>query len=241
MRVFIQIQQLIGKLIQREPDLAKSIRQSFEHVIQFAAASHHMRGNKLKVRPTDLLVKLDVWSATQTASLRVLVKNSADEQRVITNMRAKQECLFRSGAIQRDQDIGNVLLSEMMCLLGNLEPARARKCFQQRRDVIAKLPVSDSALLQDVASEYIKVKLRRDVQLAAVIQNSVDQPRMIQNGIARFDIAQEIDKRNLVGLRTRQRAHDEVEIGCGKPRPTIRSDHRDFIMCDPRPCGKQDC
>jgi hypothetical protein len=42
-------------------------------------------------------------------------------------------------------------------------------------------------------------------------------------------------------LRTRQRAHDEVEIGCGKPRPTIRSDHRDFIMRNPRPCGKQDC
>src|SRR6476620_8537587 len=109
MRVFIQIQQLIGKLVQRESDLAKSIRQSFEHVIQFAAASHHMRRNKLIVRPTDLLVKLDVRSATQTAPLRVLVKNSADEQRVITNVRPKQECLLGSGAIQRDQNIGNVL------------------------------------------------------------------------------------------------------------------------------------
>ena len=80
MRVFVQIQQLIGKLIQREPDLAKSVRQSFEHVIQFATPSHHMRGNKLIVRSADLLVKLDVRSATQTASLGVLVKNSADEQ-----------------------------------------------------------------------------------------------------------------------------------------------------------------
>ena len=113
-----------------------------------------------------------------------------------------------------------------------------RKCFQQRRNVIAKLPVPDSALLQHVPSEHVKVELRRDVQLAAVVQNSVDQPRMIQNGIARFDIAQQIDKRNLVGLRTRQRAHDEVEIGCGKPRPTIRSDHRGFIMRDLRRCGK---
>ena len=128
MRVFIQIQQLIGKLVQCEPDLSKSICQSFEHVIQFAAASHHMRGNKLIVRPADLLVKVDVRSATQTASLRVLVKNSADKKRVIANVRPKQERLFRSGAIQRDQDIGNVLLGEMMCLLGNLEPARVRKC-----------------------------------------------------------------------------------------------------------------
>src|SRR5215467_11494228 len=159
-RVFIQIQQLIGKLIQREPDLSKSIRQSFEHVIQFAAASHHMRRNKLIVRTADLLVKLDVGSATQTAPLGVLVKNSADEQRVITNMRPKQKRLLWSGAIQRDQDIGNVLLSQMMCLLGNLEPARPRKCFEQRRNVIAKLSVADSALSQDVASEHIKIKLR---------------------------------------------------------------------------------
>jgi hypothetical protein len=42
----------------------------------------------------------------------------------------------------------------------------------------------------------------------------------------------------LVALRTRQRAHDEVEIGCGKPRPTIRSNHRDFIMNNSRGDGK---
>jgi hypothetical protein len=61
---------------------------------------------------------------------------------------------------------------------------------------------------------------------------------MIQNGIARFDIAQQIDQRDLIGLRSRQRAHNEVEIGSGKPRPTIRPDHRDFIMRDQRTCGK---
>src|SRR5712691_6669626 len=77
--------------------------------------------------------------------------------------------------------------------------------------------------------------------MSVLVQNSVNQPRVIQNGIARFDIAQQIDERNLVSLRTRQRAHDEIEIGCGKPCPTIRPDHRDFIMRDPRPCGKQDC
>src|SRR5690349_11384214 len=119
-----------------------------------------MRGNKLIIRPADLLVKFDVRPATQAAALSVLVKNSADEQRVIANMRAKQKRLLRSGAIQRDQDIGNVLFGQMMCLVGNLEPARVRKCFQQRRNIIAKLSVPDSALLQDVASEYVKVKLR---------------------------------------------------------------------------------
>src|SRR4249919_3337305 len=127
-----------------------------------------MRRNKLIVRPAHLLVKFDVRSATQAAPLRVLVKNSADKKRVIANMRPKQKRLLRSGATQRDQDIGNVLFGQMMCLLGNLHPARVRKCFQQRGDVIAKFSVPDSALLQDVASEHIKVKLGRDVQLAAV-------------------------------------------------------------------------
>ena|SRR5213080_4448148 len=63
-----------------------------------------------------------------------------------------------------------------------------------------------------------------------MIQDRIDQARMIENGIARFDIAQKIDERNLIRLRTRQRAYDKVEIGSGKPRPTIRTNHRDFIM-----------
>ena len=63
---------------------------------------------------------------------------------------------------------------------------------------------------------------------------------MIENGIARFDIAQKINQRNLIGLRTRQRAQDEVEIGGCKPRPTIRPDHRDFIMHDDRSNGKSE-
>src|SRR5690348_4783417 len=98
-----------------------------------------MRGNKLIVRPADLLVKFDVRSATQAAVLSrdCGMKNSADEQRVVANMRPKQERLLRSGAVQRDQDIGNVLFGYMMCLVGNLEPARVRKCFQQRCNIIA--------------------------------------------------------------------------------------------------------
>jgi hypothetical protein len=63
---------------------------------------------------------------------------------------------------------------------------------------------------------------------------------MIENGIARFHIAQEIDKRNLIDLRMREGAHDEVEIGSGKPRPTIRTNHRDFIMRNMRAYGKSD-
>jgi hypothetical protein len=63
---------------------------------------------------------------------------------------------------------------------------------------------------------------------------------MIENGIAGLDIAQKIHKRNLIGLRPRERAHDEVEIGGRKSGPTIRPDHRDFIMRDMRAYGKSD-
>ena len=74
--------------------------------------------------------------------------------------------------------------------------------------------------------------------MPAVIEDRIDQARMIQNGITRFDIAQKIDERNLISLRTRQRSYNEVEIGGGKPRPTIRPNHRDFIMRGEREYGK---
>src|SRR5439155_16027295 len=114
---------------------------------------------------------------------------------IIAKLGTQQKRLIWSGAIQRDQDIGNVLFGQMMRLIGDLQSACVGKCFQQRRDVIAKLAVADSALLQDVASEHIKVKLRRNPKMSVLVQNSVNQPRVIQNGIARFDIAQQIDKR----------------------------------------------
>src|SRR6266581_4025678 len=83
---------------------------------------------------------------------------------------------------------------------------------------------------ENVSSQNVKIKLRRDPQVPAVIQDCIDQSRTIENGIACFDIAQKIDKRNLISLRARERAHDEVEIGGGKPRPTIRPDHRELVM-----------
>jgi hypothetical protein len=63
---------------------------------------------------------------------------------------------------------------------------------------------------------------------------------VIQNGIARFDVAQKIDKGNLIRLRARERAHDELEIRRRKPGPTIRPDHRELIMRDECAYGKSD-
>ena len=154
--------------------------------------------------------------------------------------RSKNACSgCRAG--QRDEHIGDILLSAIIDLVRKLQPVRARKRFKQRCDIIAQIAVADPALLQNVPGQNIKIKLRRNPQMSAVIQNCVNQSRMIENRIARFDIAQKIDQGNLIGLRARERAHDEVEIGGGKPRPTIRPDHRELIMRDRCADGKQDC
>ncbi len=76
--------------------------------------------------------------------------------------------------------------------------------------------------------------------MSAVIQDCVDESWMIENGIARLDVAQKINQRYMIAWRTRQRAHDEVEIGRRKAGPTIRPDHRDFIMRDKRSNGKSE-
>jgi len=53
---------------------------------------------------------------------------------------------------------------------------------------------------------------------------------MIENGIARFEVAQKIDQGNMVSLGAREGAHDEVEVSRGEARPTIRPDHRERIV-----------
>ena len=66
--------------------------------------------------------------------------------------------------------------------------------------------------------------------MARLGENGVDQPGMIEHGIARLQITEEIDQGNAIRLRTRQRSHDEIEIGSGEALPTIRPDHRVRIM-----------
>src|ERR1700747_609093 len=127
-----------------------------------------MRGNKLIVRPANLLVELDVRSSSKTAlSGNGRMKNAADEQRVITNVRPKQKRLLGIWPGKRDEHVGNVLFREMVGLVGDLQPARARKCFKQRRDIIAQFAVTDPALLQDVPGQNVKIKLGRYPQVPA--------------------------------------------------------------------------
>ena len=95
----------IGESIEREPDFAKTISQFFENVVQFAATRGRMRSNELIIRPADLLVKSDVRRAAQAAPLRVFMENSADEKRIIPDMRAKQKRLLCARPGQRDEHV----------------------------------------------------------------------------------------------------------------------------------------
>ncbi len=61
-------------------------------------------------------------------------------------------------------------------------------------------------------------------------QDRLNQAWIVENGVARLDIAQEVDQGHLVVRRTGQRPHDELKIRRREPRPTIRLDHRSPII-----------
>ena len=64
--------------------------------------------------------------------------------------------------------------------------------------------------------------------MSGVGKNRFDQTRMVENGIARFGVAQKIDQRNTVVARACQSADNEIEIRGGEPCPTICPNHRAF-------------
>src|SRR4051812_35517484 len=53
---------------------------------------------------------------------------------------------------------------------------------------------------------------------------------MIEHFVACIAVAEQIDQRNGVSLRSRQSADDKVEICCGEARPTIRLNHRKLVI-----------
>ena len=53
---------------------------SDQDIIKFAATSGGMRREKMIIAPANIFVKADVRRAAQTASLCILMKDSADEE-----------------------------------------------------------------------------------------------------------------------------------------------------------------
>ncbi len=153
------MKQAIGKFVERETNVVKTIGQPGKNIGELAASRGFVRRDELIITATDLFVKLDVGRAAKTAALRVLVKDTTNEERVISHVRAEQECLFGRGAGERDKHIGNVFMRAAVDLVRALQLVRARKSFEERADVIAKFAITNARLLQDMPGEDVKVKL----------------------------------------------------------------------------------
>src|SRR5262249_16212458 len=139
--------------------VVKPIGKHQEDVIQLAAPRGFMRSDQLIIGAPNLFVELNVGRAAQASPLRVLVKNAADKERIISDVSAKQKRLLGRGASESNQDVGNVFVGAIVDLGRTLELVRARKSFQERSNVIAKFAVADSSLLQNVPGENIEIKL----------------------------------------------------------------------------------
>jgi hypothetical protein len=189
-----------------------------------------MGRDQLEIRPTNFFVKVEVGRSAPAPPLRVLMKNSADKERIISDMGTEEKRLLRCDPGKSDEHVGDVLRARFALPMGRAQEVGAGKRFQKRRDIIAKFAIADSSLLQDVSREHVKIKLRRNSELVRSRQDGIDETGMIEHVVARVGVSEQIDQRHVIFLRTRQRAHDEIEIRGGKPRPAIRPDHRKMIM-----------
>src|SRR5256714_8898056 len=102
------MKQAIGQFVEGKANIVEAMGQFGKDIGEYAAARGFMRSDQLIVTATDLLIKFEVGRTPKAAALSVLVKNAADEKRVISNMRSKQESLLGGGPGQRDQHIGNI-------------------------------------------------------------------------------------------------------------------------------------
>src|SRR5437588_8367296 len=106
----------------------------------------------------------------------------------------------------------------------------AGKILEEGTDIIAQFAIANSGVAQNISRQNVEVELGRDPELAVIAQNGLHQTRRIDNGITSLGIGQQIDQGDGFGLGACQGAHDKIEIYCGKPRTTIRLNHREPII-----------
>src|SRR5712691_11282503 len=147
-----------------------------------------MRCDQLVVGAANLLVKLQIGRTTTAAPLGVLVKNAAEKERIISNVRAQQKALLGCRASERDEHVGDVRASSFCARVRRLQTIDARKSFEQRSDVIAQLAVVDARSLQNVTSQDVKIKSGRDRKMTGVAKNRIDQPRIVEHQVARLGV-----------------------------------------------------
>ena len=168
------MKQPVGKIVERESNVVEALGQPGENIGQFAAPRGFVRSDKLIVGATNLFVKFDIRRTAQTAPLSVLAKNAANKEGIIPDVRPEKKSLLGRRSGERDEHVGNVFVGAVVDLVRALQLVRARKSFEKRTDVIAKFTIADAGLLEDVSGEDVKIKLRRNVQMAGVGKNRFD-------------------------------------------------------------------
>src|SRR5438445_12943018 len=162
------MKQAIRKVVQCETNFMKTVGQSGEDVGQFAAARGFVGSYKLVVAAADLLVKPNVGRPPQAAPLGVFVKDSTDKKRIIADVSAEQKCLFRCGAGKGNQHVGDIFMRAILDLIRRMQLVRARKCFQERADIITQFTVADSGLLQNITCQNVKIELGGNAKMPGV-------------------------------------------------------------------------
>src|SRR5215468_2823188 len=114
------MKQAIGKIVEGETDIMKTIGETFKDIIEIATTRGFMGGHELIICAPDLLVEFDVGCAAQAPALRVLVKNAADEEGIISDVRAQEKTLLGRRAGECDQHVGNVFVRAIIDLVRRL-------------------------------------------------------------------------------------------------------------------------
>ena len=135
------------------------IGEAFEDVAEIASTRGGVGSDKLIIGAADLFVKRQIGCAAQTAALGVLMKNAAEEEGIIPDVRAKEKRLFRSRLGERDEHIGNVLTARVGYQVRRAQSACAGKRFQERRHVITQLAIGNAGVAENMARQDIKIKV----------------------------------------------------------------------------------
>jgi hypothetical protein len=132
--------------------------------------------------------------AAQASAMRVFVEDAAQKEGIISDVRAQEKTLLVRRMRQRDEHVGNILPAAISGDVRRAHSIRARKRFQQRSNVIAKLSIVNPCPFQDVPGQDVEIKFGRDGKMFRAGENRIHQPRIVQDGIARFRITQQINQ-----------------------------------------------
>src|SRR5215469_9439660 len=164
----------------------KVICQFLEKAGQLISASDIMGCHSVKIRPAHIFIEQATRGTPLPAALDVFIENAADEQGVVAYMSPDQKCLVWRSCFEREQKVREIprfYIFDRRMQLPNL-----REFLQQRSDIICQRAVVYPRAFQDEPSQNVKVKLRRNGQVARSFEYGSNQLVMVQDLVPGFEI-----------------------------------------------------